>query len=194
MNSQASSGQFFFFGFILIFLIFCLDQYTKWMVMETMLRKGTEVPEFLDWLMTRRPLPLFLDQRETYNTIVLAPFLNFVMVWNTGISFGLFNSESQAMPLILTAVALLVSMLMLIWMALTPRRMVLIALALVIGGAVGNALDRIRFGAVVDFVDLHAGGLHWPAFNLADSAIVLGAILMIIDVMFVPQSGSGKLR
>lgn len=194
MNSQASPGQFFFFGFVLIFLIFGLDQYTKWMVMETMLRKGTEVPEFLDWLMTRRPLPLFLDQRETYNTIVLTPFLNFVMVWNTGISFGLFNSESQAMPLILTGVALLVSMLMLIWMALTPRRMVLIALALVIGGAVGNALDRIRFGAVVDFVDLHAGDWHWPAFNLADSAIVLGAILMIIDVMFVPQSGSGKLR
>lgn len=194
MSSQTSPGQFFLFGFFLILLIFGLDQYTKWMVMETMLRKGTEVPEFLDWLMTRRPLPLFLDQRETYNTVVLTPFLNFVMVWNTGISFGLFNSESQAMPLILTGVSLLVSMLMLIWMALTPRRMVLVALALVIGGAVGNALDRIRFGAVVDFVDVHAADLHWPAFNLADSAIVLGAILMIIDVMFVPQSGSGKLR
>lgn len=187
-------GRFFLLGLFLTFVILVADQYSKWFVMETILRQDGAVVPFIDWLMTQKHLSVFFDQRESYNNLTITSFLNLVMVWNTGVSFGLFNSDSQTTVYILTALALLMSMLMLVWMAVTTHRRVLIALAMVTGGAIGNAIDRVRFGAVADFVDVHVAGWHWPAFNLADSAIVLGAILMILEILLNPQHGSGKLK
>lgn len=187
-------GQYLFLGLAIVAVVFALDQYTKWLVMETMLRIGGDTPSFMDWMVTRRPLAFFIDQREAYNTVTLTSFLNFVMVWNTGISFGLFNSDSNVMLMVLTALALLMAVLMLIWLAMTPHLPVALALSLVSGGALANAVDRIRFGAVADFVDVHAFGWHWPAFNLADSCIVIGAGLMIVDILIRPAHGGGKLQ
>ena len=77
--------------------------------------------------------------------------------------------------------AILISIALAIWMWRVHETLLAVALALVIGGAVGNVIDRIRFGAVVDFLDFHVGGWHWPAFNIADSAITIGVILLILD-------------
>ena len=185
-------GAFFFFGLLVILSVVIADQYSKWLVMETMLRTGGETPDFLTWLTTVRPLPEFVEQRETYKTITLASFLNFVMVWNTGISFGLFGDLARNNPkmlsMILTGVTMLISMLLLLWLVLARTRLVAWALSLIIGGAIGNIIDRVRFGAVVDFIDAHINDIHWPAFNLADSCIVLGAGLLILHALTTKET------
>lgn len=180
-------GQFFLFGFCLIAAILFLDQYTKWLVLETMLRSDGDVPTFANWFITRQPLEFFIDQREVYTARELTSFLNFVMVWNTGISFGMFsntNEESgRALSLILIALSLTVSLVLIVWLALARGRMLAWGLSMIIGGALANVADRIRFGAVADFVDVHVAGYHWPAFNLADSCIAIGALFLVIDTM-----------
>jgi signal peptidase II len=180
-------GQFFMFGFCLVAAILFLDQYTKWLVLETMLRTGGEVPDFGQWFITRQPLQFFEDQREAYATREITSFLNFVMVWNTGISFGMFseNSEegSRGLSLVLIALSLMVSLVLIVWLALARGRLLAWGLSLIIGGALANVADRIRFGAVADFVDMHVAGYHWPAFNLADSCIAIGALFLVIDTM-----------
>lgn len=183
------TGKFFFFGMVMICVIIFLDQYTKWLVLETMLRTDGANPAFGDWFLTRQPIGMFIDQRETYNNIELTGFLNFVMVWNEGISFGLFDSSDDNMgggnglSIVFIGIALIISLLMIVWMALARGRLLVWSLALIVGGAIGNVIDRIRFGAVADFVDLHVAGWHWPAFNLADSSIAIGALLLVIDTM-----------
>lgn len=183
------TGKFFMFGMFLICVITFLDQYTKWLVMETMLRVEGDTPGFFDWFTTRQTLEYFTDQREVYNNIEITSFLNFVMVWNEGISFGLFDNpddfeSGQNMSIVFIGLALVVSILMIVWLALARGRMLAWALSLIVGGAIGNVIDRVRFGAVADFVDVHVSGMHWPAFNLADSAIAIGALLLVIDTMF----------
>lgn len=183
------TGKFFFFGLVMIFVIVFLDQYTKWLVLETMLRTDGSNPSFGTWFLTSQPLGVFVDQRETYNNIELTGFLNFVMVWNEGISFGLFDnnddnmSEGNGLAIVFIGISLIISLLMTVWMTLARGRLLVWSLALIVGGAIGNVIDRIRFGAVADFVDLHVAGWHWPAFNLADSSIAIGALLLVIDTM-----------
>lgn len=114
--------------------------------------------------------------------IELAPFLRIVMVWNHGISFGMFSRpDLQAYaPFALIALALIVCALLLRLALKTPLAGERLAYGLVIGGALGNVIDRVRFGAVADFVYFHRGELGWPAFNLADSAICVGVALLLI--------------
>ncbi len=180
-------GQFFLFGFCLIAIILFLDQYTKWLVLETMLRSDGDVPAFADWFITRQPLEFFIDQREVYTARELTSFLNFVMVWNTGISFGMFSETSEegsrGLSLILIALSLIVSLVLMVWLALARGRLLAWGLSMIVGGALANVVDRIRFGAVADFVDVHVAGYHWPAFNLADSCIAIGALFLVIDTM-----------
>lgn len=184
-----NAGRFFIMGLFLALVVIFADQYTKWLVMETVLRANPTMVGFQEWFMTRNPVDFFLDQREAYNTLAVTPFLNLVMVWNQGISFGMLSSadDAQMMTSVLIGVSMMISMVMLIWMALTTRAVSAIALGLIIGGAIGNVIDRIRFGAVADFVDVYVGDWHWPAFNLADSTIVIGALLLMIDVIRAPD-------
>lgn len=125
----------------------------------------------------------FLDlvARHSPPVIEVAPFFNLVQVWNTGVSFGLFQEDSAVRSWTLVAVAIAVLAWLLLWLRRAQTRLVAVALGAIIGGAIGNIIDRIRFGAVFDFVDLHAFGWHWPAFNLADSAIVIGVALLLLD-------------
>ena len=118
---------------------------------------------------------------ETREFIVALPFLNFVPVWNRGVSFGMLSSAEEWAPYALAGFATLVSIALLVWLFRADRRFLAIGLAAVIGGAIGNVIDRLRFGAVVDFIDIHAAGYHWPAFNIADAAITLGVIVLLID-------------
>ena len=106
---------------------------------------------------------------------ILAIF-NLVPVWNRGMSFGMLADGGAMVPIGLTSLAVAVSA-WLFWMVPRLHRVQRSAAACIAGGAIGNAIDRLRFGKVVDFIDLHYAGLHWPAFNLADAAITIGAVL-----------------
>ena len=113
--------------------------------------------------------------------VELTPFLNLVVVWNPGVSFGMLGGVGASGPWLLIGLALLITAGFLVWLAWSTERLHATALGLVIGGAVGNVIDRLRFGAVLDFVDLHLLGYHWPAFNVADAAITAGAVLLLGD-------------
>jgi signal peptidase II len=111
---------------------------------------------------------------------VIKGFFQLVMVWNTGVSFGLMAS-SPLPPWVLSAVAIAVCIGLFIWLRRTDRPLTGWGIGLVMGGAIGNVIDRARWGAVFDFADFHVGHWHYPAFNVADSAIVVGVALMLID-------------
>ena len=111
----------------------------------------------------------------------VTPFLNVVTVWNTGVSFGMLQSQSGMAPMLLSALALAIVVALFVWLRRAENRVMAFALGLIIGGALGNTFDRLTFGAVFDFLDFHAVGYHWPAFNVADSAIVVGVIALLYD-------------
>lgn len=116
--------------------------------------------------------------------ITITPFFNLAMVWNTGVSFGLFSEDSLGRRAVLIAVAAGILLWLVVWLWRAEGRLAAVALGFVIGGAIGNIIDRVRFGAVADFFDLHAFGWHWPAFNIADSAIVVGVCFLLIGSFF----------
>lgn len=187
-------GQFFLFGMFIICTIVFLDQYTKWLVLETMLRTEGDTPLFQDWFVTRQPLEFFIDQRESYNSLEITGFLNFIMVWNTGISFGMFSEVSspeagRTLSLVFISLSLMIALMLIVWLALARGRLLAWALAMIVGGAIANVIDRVRFGAVADFVDVHVAGFHWPAFNLADSCIAIGALFLVIDTLTTKEKG-----
>lgn len=181
-------GSCFVWGFILALAVFCADQYSKWFVIETVLKTQEIIPGFKGWFLTFHQGAYVSADPGTYKTVPLMSSLNLVMVWNKGISFGLFQSGSKMASLALIGIALSLSMGMLIWLALSRSVWVSFALALVVGGAVGNMIDRIRFGAVADFIDFYVNDWHWPAFNVADSAIVLGAFILILNMAFSKEA------
>ncbi|MEQ9331736.1 signal peptidase II [Thalassobaculum sp.] len=115
--------------------------------------------------------------------ITVLEVLNLVPVWNRGVSFGLLSSDSPWGPWLLGGFALAVAGALVIWLLRADNRILGSGLGLVIGGAVGNAIDRALYGAVVDFVDAHWGDLHWPAFNIADAAITLGVGFLLLDAL-----------
>lgn len=116
------------------------------------------------------------------NPMVVTPFLNFVLVHNKGVTFGLLNNIShQYMPYMLSAVAAIILFLLGRWLWFTRSTPVALGLGAIMGGAVGNVIDRVRFGAVVDFLDFYYQNYHWYAFNIADAAIVTGVALLMLD-------------
>ena len=138
-------------------LVIVLDQLSKWLVLEKV-RFG--------------------------ETIYVAPFWNWVLTLNPGAAFSFLADQPGWQRWLFTALALAVSG----WIALELRRhpeqkLLSLALVLIMGGALGNVIDRIRFGAVVDFIQWHAAGYYWPAFNIADSAITVGAILLVFSTL-----------
>jgi signal peptidase II len=116
-------------------------------------------------------------------------FFNLVLVWNRGMSFGLFNDGATANAVIFSLLAAAIVAALLVWLWRAPSVLVGGAIGLVIGGAIGNVVDRLRLGAVVDFLDVHVGLWHWPAFNVADSAICVGVGLMLIDGLLGRRDG-----
>ena len=117
--------------------------------------------------------------------IAIAPFLNFALAFNTGAAFSFLSDAGGWQNLFFVGVAAVVSIIILFMI----RRLgandlqVAIALMLVLGGAVGNVIDRVRYGYVVDFIDVYYQSWHWPTFNIADSAITIGAILLVMDAL-----------
>lgn len=118
---------------------------------------------------------------EEVGSIPLLPVLNLTMVWNQGVTFGLFHQGGGAGPWVLALVSAAVVVALLVWLARAGRPLVACALGAIIGGAVGNVIDRLRFGAVVDFIHAHAFGWSWYVFNVADAAIVCGVAALVLD-------------
>ena len=129
-----------------------------------------------------------IDRLVAYvDVIPLTGFFNLVHVHNKGAAFSLFADQPGWQRSFFIGVALIAAGVILYLMRKTQgRRMFSIALALILGGAIGNVIDRILYGHVIDFLDFHIAGWHWPAFNVADSAITIGAVMLILDGMRKP--------
>ena len=140
----------------LVLLTLVADQASKDLLLRYLLKVGTVVP-------------------------VIDGFFRLVIVWNPGVSFGFLGGDRALPPWILSAVAIVVCVGLFVWLRRVDRSLIGWGIGLVIGGAIGNVIDRARWGAVFDFADFHVGQWHWPAFNVADSAIVVGVGLMLID-------------
>jgi lipoprotein signal peptidase len=154
-------------GIVLAVVLLVLDQLSKWWVLEVI-----RLPEV-------RNIPV----------LTLGPVgLDLTMVWNRGVTFGMFSGEGAWNHVILAVVALAVAVLLLRWLWRAETGLVGLALGAVIGGAVGNVIDRFRFAAVVDFVDVHGWGWHWYVFNVADAAIVCGVLALVADALIRPES------
>lgn len=134
---------------------------------------------------------LVVNGMNLYEVIPLLPFLNLTRMHNTGAAFSIL---SNAPPLLFIALGLAVSIGVLVWLRLhrSGETLMAIALVLVLGGALGNVIDRAARGHVVDFIDFHLLGWHWPAFNVADMAIVTGAGLLILDMLRERRAQTGS--
>lgn len=168
-----------------------LDQLTKWGVFEKLLRIEGEVPSFVRWLIKVQPLQDTLASYGDFKMIEVTSFFNLVVVWNTGISFGVFQDSGDLMPYILSAFAAIVGLVLLVMSVRTNNLIESTAFVLIAAGATGNVWDRIRFKAVADFLDIHVAGYHWPAFNVADASITLGAALLIVYIVFLDKEKNG---
>ena len=149
-------------------------------------------PGLLKWGLLAAAIVLAADQGSKYwilnildlpslGSIELLPVLNFTMVWNQGVTFGLLRQGSIEGTYVLAGVALLVVVALIVWMRKAESMLVALALGAIAGGAVGNVIDRLRFGRVVDFIHAHAFGFSWYVFNVADAAIVCGVAVLILD-------------
>lgn len=143
-----------FAAFGLAAVLFAADQATK---------------EWVLWALPRHGAP-----------IEVTSFFDITLVWNRGISYGLFQQEGFGRWL-LVAISIVASIALAVWIVRTRQRLVALGAALILSGALGNLVDRVRYGAVVDFVHLHAGDWSWYVFNVADAAIVVGVIVLVVD-------------
>lgn len=123
---------------------------------------------------------LVVGQFSDGPAVVVTPFLNIALTFNRGMSYGWFNA-GQVPPVAWFALALVFAVFLGAWLWRAPGFLIQIALALIIGGALGNGVDRVTFGAVADFIDVHAAGWHFWTFNIADVGISLGAALLFFD-------------
>ena len=130
-----------------------------------------------------------LMEARAFQPLDVTGFLSLVMVWNRGVSFGMFADGGEAARWLLTVFAIGAAAGLVVWMRRQSLRRRALAMGLAAGGALGNAADRIAYGAVADFFDIHVGTLSWPAFNVADSAIVVGVAILAADALSTPKSG-----
>jgi signal peptidase II len=129
---------------------------------------------------------LSYSARSDVDSTPVTPFLDLALRWNRGISFSLFARDSALGQVALVALTLALTGLLIAWLFRTRSALPAIGLGLIIGGALGNAIDRVAHGAVVDYLDLHAFGRHFFVFNVADAAINVGVALLILDLLLAP--------
>lgn len=143
-------------GLVVAFFAIVIDQITKWWFME-----------------------VFLKPPITFVSIM--PCLNIVKTWNKGISFSMFSSDSEIGRWALVSLSVAIVIWLLFWLRKEENKRIMIALGFIIGGALGNLIDRVRIGAVADFINVYYDTYHWPAFNGADSFIFIGAAIILIS-------------
>ncbi len=157
------------------------------------------LPRMLPWLGIAVAV-IALDQLTKYwihqvlsygQVIEVLPFFNLVLVYNPGAAFSFLSDQPGWQNTFFIAVASTASAWVLYLLARHPQsRMFSLALALILGGAIGNLIDRVLLGAVIDFIDIHAAGYHWPAFNVADASITCGAALLILASFGKQEDGA----
>jgi signal peptidase II len=175
-----------FFGLIIL----VLDQILKWWVLEAFFRprlaaQNISLPlsaplDFWTWLSDA-------PARLPFVSVDILPAFNLTMVWNDGVSFGLMAAQTDMGRWLLVAMSLIISVFLAVWLLRSDHRAEKFAMAAVIGGALGNVYDRLRFGAVADFLDVNYGGFYFPVFNIADAAISLGIAFIIIFSLWFAQ-------
>ena len=133
---------------------------------------------------------MFVVDIAAVQPIRLAPVLDIVLVWNRGISYGLFQQDSELGRWVLIVGSVAAAIALCVWMARTQRRLLAVSLGLIAGGAIGNAVDRVVWGAVLDFVHFHVGTFSWYVFNVADAAIVAGVAGLLYDSLIGERSGA----
>jgi len=126
---------------------------------------------------------LSIFEEDNLERIFVNPFLDIFLVFNTGISYGLLGGESSFQKWLLIIVSVLIVAFLLIWMKDSTSRLVNISISFITGGALGNILDRVLYGGVIDFISLHAYGYYWYIFNIADVFIIFGVILFLIKIL-----------
>jgi signal peptidase II len=116
---------------------------------------------------------------------VIFPGFNFTLIYNEGAAFSFLSNAGGWQRWAFTALSIVISIVLIVWLKTLDRnkRVLAAGLAFILGGAIGNVIDRILYGHVIDFIDVYYKSHHWPAFNLADSAITLGACLLIFDML-----------
>ncbi|MBX3486316.1 MAG: signal peptidase II [Candidatus Paracaedibacteraceae bacterium] len=120
-------------------------------------------------------------------SIEVTSFLNIILAFNRGVSFGMFHADSPYGVYALLTIAIVLSALVGNWLWHAENRLQSLCFGMILGGALGNLYDRATYGAVVDFLDVHALGYHWYTFNIADCGIVIGAVLLLIDLVFLTK-------
>jgi signal peptidase II len=130
---------------------------------------------------------LFSYELPLKEPLVLAPFLELIVVWNRGISYGLLQQDSDVGRLALLAVMIAAAVGLSVWIARASSRLLAASLGLIVGGALGNAIDRVAYGAVFDFVHFHVGSFSWYVFNVADAAIVAGVVGLLYDSLVLDK-------
>ncbi|MEE9589048.1 MAG: signal peptidase II [Hyphomicrobiaceae bacterium] len=161
------SGALTRFGLLLAAIVIVCDQANKW------------------WL-------LQVYRIEDKGRIELTPFLDLIYVKNTGISYGMFSLDNAQGQYLLAGVAVVVSLGMFVWLTRTGSYLIAVSLGLIIGGALGNAVDRLSLGGVADFYSFHVFGYYWYIFNLADVAIVAGAAGLLYDSLVASRKKAQK--
>lgn len=131
-----------------------------------------------------------------YKPVAVMPLFNFTLLHNTGAAFSFLDDAGGWQRWFFTLIAAGVSVFLVLWLRrlTTQEKVQAISLALILGGALGNVIDRVRFGYVVDFLDFYYDKWHFPAFNIADSAITIGAVLIIYDSLFGAGRRSAELK
>jgi signal peptidase II len=161
-------------GFGIALFVFVVDQITKYfafkVVTDVMIRTG-----------------------RAQNMIKVTEFFNISKVWNTGISFGMFRNM-YANQVILSAITIVIIAILVRWMMKIEKGYLMMAVGITLGGAFGNLTDRLRFGAVADFLDFHIGTLHWPSFNIADLAVCIGVFIILLDDLFLKKKLSSGIN
>ena len=134
---------------------------------------------------------LYLYDLPLREPVRLAPFLDLIIVWNRGISYGLFQQHSDLGRWLLIGISLVAALALGAWIRRTQSTLLALSLGLIAGGAVGNAIDRIAHGAVFDFIHFHVMSFSWYVFNVADAAIVAGVLGLLYDSFVIEKRRSG---
>ena len=154
-------------GLITALIVLALDQISKWYLLVLVMQPPRVIP--------------------------VLPFFNIVSAWNRGVSFGMFDSGSPYSSWVLSALAIAIVVFLVNWLRKSDRKHISVAIGLIIGGALGNVVDRGVHGAVFDFLDIFIWRYHWPAFNVADSGITVGAVILVLDSLF-SKAENGKSK
>lgn len=162
-------------GIAVAVLVLVADQLSKWAILTQVFALAQPI-----------------STQSWHPPIEITGFFDLVMVWNYGVSFGMFSGGEPLMRWGLVVLTLVIVIGLSVWVRRTHRLVVAITVSAIIGGAIGNLADRVRFGAVADFLDFHLYGWHWPAFNVADSAISIGVVLLLVDSLWGRSPGTHK--